>query len=161
MTTAYDEAPGAADVPSDPGGGGGAGSRPGGGGGGTSQPGPGQSWWRAERLMPQVLRGTTFVPLLLLVGILAVLTWKAIPAIRYNGLGFFSRSVWNLGNLYAPLSDKGGVSHPPGALYGAWPLIVGTLATSAIAVIVGFPVAVGAAGVDGCGGPSIDRVSRC
>ncbi len=35
--------------------------------------------------------------------------------------------------------------HPIGAYYGALPLIVGTLATSAIALIVAVPVSIGAA----------------
>jgi len=144
VITEYGEQSGAANLPPDAGGGGGAGSRPGGDGSAAS-PLPGQAWWRAERLMPKVLRGTTVVPLLLLVAILAVLIWKAIPAIRYNGFGFFTRSIWNLGNLYAPLTNKGGVSHPPGALYGALPLIVGTVASSAIAIVLAVPISIGTA----------------
>ena len=38
-----------------------------------------------------------------------------------------------------------GVAHPPGVEYGALPLIVGTLASSAIALIVAVPVSIGAA----------------
>ena len=135
---------GVADVPPDSGDGGGAGSRPGGGAGPTP-PGGGRGWWRAERLMPEVLRAATLVPLVLLVLIVVALALKAVPAIRYNGLGFFGRSTWNLGNLYAPVVTAHGVAHPPGATYGALPLIVGTLATSAIALLLALPIGVGTA----------------
>jgi phosphate transport system permease protein len=101
--------------------------------------------WRAEKLMPQLLRAATFVPLVLLALILGALVWKAIPAIRYNGFGFFSRTIWNLGNLYAPVTSAHGVAHPPGASYGALPLIVGTVASSAIAIVLAVPIGVGTA----------------
>lgn len=133
-------------APGGPGGGGGPAPGPGGGGGGLSgRPVSTGQWWRAERLMPQVLHLVTYVPLVLLLAIMAALVWKAIPAIRYNGLGFFGRTTWNLGNLYAPLVSGHGVTHPPGAAYGALPLIVGTVVSSAIALVIAVPVAVGTA----------------
>lgn len=130
-----------------------------GGGGGSATGGPGDDgagglsgrpvtatqWWRAERLMPRVLHAVTHLPLLLLLAILAALVWKALPAIRYNGLGFFGRTTWNLGNLYAPLVAGHGVTHPPGASYGALPLIIGTVVSSAIALVLAVPVAIGTA----------------
>lgn len=95
--------------------------------------------------MPQLLRAVTHLPLLLLAGLLAALVWKAWPAIRYNGFGFFGRTVWNLGNLYAPVVTHHGVAHPPDAAYGALPLIIGTLASSAIALILAVPIGIGTA----------------
>ncbi len=103
------------------------------------------AWWRAERLLPHGLHAFAFVPLVALAFILGVLIWKAIPAIRYNGTGFFTHSEWSLGNLYAPLATSGGVKHPPEAAYGALPLIVGTVLSSVIAVVLAVPVAVGTA----------------
>jgi phosphate transport system permease protein len=85
------------------------------------------------------------LPVLALGFILIVLLIKAVPAIRYNGWGFFTRKTWSEGGLYAPPVTSAGVSHPPGATYGAVPEIVGTLATSAIALIIGVPVSIGAA----------------
>ncbi|WP_264992292.1 phosphate ABC transporter permease subunit PstC, partial [Mycobacterium montefiorense] len=38
-----------------------------------------------------------------------------------------------------------GVAHPAGAYYGALPLIVGTLASSAVALVIAVPVSIGAA----------------
>jgi len=86
------------------------------------------------------------IPLLALVLILGVLLVEAIPAIRVNGLHFFTRSVWNEGTGYnAVIVNTGGVKHLSGADYGALPEIVGTLLTSAIALIVGVPISIGAA----------------
>ena len=76
---------------------------------------------------------------------LVILLIEAIPAIRYNGLGFFTSSVWEPGNAYGTPIHAGGVYHLAGAHFGAWPLIAGTLESSAIALVVGFPIAVGAA----------------
>ena len=122
----------------------------GGGDGGDGPDRPSSSrragaWWRSERLMPHGLHAVAFVPLVALGLIVAVLVWKAVPAIRYNGLGFFTHTTWSQGNLYAPLVTTHGVRHPPGASYGAVPLIVGTLVSSAIAVVLALPVAVGTA----------------
>ena len=128
-----------------PGGGGGPAPGIGGPGGGDGGLGATGQWWRAERLMPKVLRVVTHVPLLALLAVMGVLVWKALPAIEYNGFGFFGRSVWNFGNLYAPLVTGHGVTHPPGASYGALPLIVGTLASSAIALVLAVPVGIGTA----------------
>ncbi len=135
-----------------------AGTRRGGGGGqaggGGDGGGPGDgahpshratAWWRAERLLPHGLRAVTFIPLVALALILGVLLWKAWPAIRFNGFGFFTRTPWSVGNTYAPLVTTNGVSHPPLASYGALPFIIGTLVSSAIAVVLAIPVAIGTA----------------
>ena len=85
------------------------------------------------------------IPLLALVFVLATLIIEALPAIRLNGLHFFTATEWNPGNLYGNTAVTDGVAHPLGVYYGALPLIVGTLASSAIALIVAVPVSVGAA----------------
>jgi phosphate transport system permease protein len=85
------------------------------------------------------------IPTLALIGILLVLLFKAWPAIKVNGWHFFTGTGISEGNFYAkPVATKG-VPHPPGASYGALPEIVGTLQTSAIALIVAVPIAVGGA----------------
>jgi len=146
--------PGASDGPAPtrwPAGSGGAGggNGPGGAGGGGPVP-PARrrrrsAWWRAERFLPHSLHAVAFVPLVALVLIVGTLLWKALPAIRFNGWGFFARTQWSVGNLYAPLVTTGGVRHPPLASYGALPLVVGTLVSSAIALVLAVPVAVGTA----------------
>jgi phosphate transport system permease protein len=105
----------------------------------------GTAWWRAERLLPHGLRLVALLPLVALVLIIGVLLWKALPAIRFNGFGFFTRTQWDLGNLYAPLVSTNGIKHPPQASYGALPFIVGTLVSSAIALVLAVPVAIGTA----------------
>ncbi len=85
------------------------------------------------------------IPLLALVFVLATLLIEALPAIKLNGLHFFTATEWNPGNLYGDTEVSDGVPHPAGAYYGALPLIVGTLASSAIALIVAVPVSIGAA----------------
>jgi phosphate transport system permease protein len=74
-----------------------------------------------------------------------VLLGEALPAIKFNGLHFLTGSGWNVGSDYGAPVTTNGVTHPPGALYGAMPLIVGTLATSAIALLIAVPVSIGAA----------------
>lgn len=85
------------------------------------------------------------IPLIALGFVLATLIVEALPAIRFNGLHFFTTTDWNPGNLYGDTVVTNGVAHPVGASYGALPLIVGTLATSAIALIIAVPVSIGAA----------------
>lgn len=88
---------------------------------------------------------SSVLPLLALVAVLATLAIEAAGAIRVNGLHFLTGTEWNPGNLYGTNAVTHGVSHPLGAEYGALPLIVGTLASSAIALIIAVPVSVGAA----------------
>jgi phosphate transport system permease protein len=90
-------------------------------------------------------RLSAVVPLLALVFVLATLVIEALPAVRVNGLHFFTGTEWNPGNTYGSIDTSHGVAHPAGAVYGALPLIVGTLASSAIALIVAVPVSIGAA----------------
>ena len=90
-------------------------------------------------------RLSAIVPLLALVFVLATLVIEALPAIRVNGWHFFTGTEWNPGNTYGSIETSHGVAHPAGAVYGALPLIVGTLASSAIALIVAVPVSIGAA----------------
>ena len=85
------------------------------------------------------------LPLLALLGIVVILAAKAWPAMKLNGAGFLWRSVWAPGSTYGAPVKTDGVLHPVGAEYGALPLIVGTLASSAIAVLFAVPLSVGTA----------------
>jgi phosphate transport system permease protein len=90
-------------------------------------------------------RGGAVVPLLMLLFVLATLVVKAIPAIRFSGTGFFTGTKWNFGSEYGTPVTTDGISHLPGESFGALPEILGTLATSAIALIIAVPVSIGAA----------------
>ncbi|MGH3958177.1 phosphate ABC transporter permease subunit PstC [Mycobacterium sp.] len=85
------------------------------------------------------------IPLLALVFVLVTLILEALPAIRLNGLHFFTATAWDPGNTYGDSIVTDGVEHPVNVYYGALPLIVGTVATSAIALIIAVPVSIGAA----------------
>lgn len=73
------------------------------------------------------------------------LALEAAPAIKVNGLHFLTGVAWSFGNAYGAVVRTAGVAHPAGAYYGALPLIVGTLASSAIAVVIAVPISVLAA----------------
>jgi phosphate transport system permease protein len=85
------------------------------------------------------------VPLVALVFVMVTLLIEALPAVEVNGLHFFTGTEWNAGNTDGGTVISHGVAHPADAAYGALPLIVGTLASSAIALIVAVPVSIGAA----------------
>lgn len=118
------------------------------GGTGTSRSRPGR-FWRSLSQDTTGLKGITgaaaVVPVIALVCIVAVLAVKAWPAIKVNGWGFVTRTSWVPGSEYASPVRRDGVLVPAGASYGALPLIVGTVASSAIAMIFAVPVSVGAA----------------
>jgi phosphate transport system permease protein len=99
----------------------------------------------SERALPHGLRALAFLPLVALLLIIVVLVVKALPAIRYNGFGFFGRDSWDTGSFFANPVVTGGVRHPVGASYGVLDLLVGTLESSAIAMVLAIPVGVGTA----------------
>jgi phosphate transport system permease protein len=103
------------------------------------------SFVREGRPIAWIGGAASVLPVLALVFVLVVLLGEALPAIGYNGLRFLTGSGWDVGSSYANPVTTGGVTHPPGAAYGAMPLIVGTLATSAIALLIAVPVSIGAA----------------
>jgi len=80
-----------------------------------------------------VFRGLTLffavLVLLILSGVIASLVIGALPALRNFGLGFLFAEAWN------PVTEK----------FGALAPIYGTLVTSAIAMLIGIPVAFGVA----------------
>lgn len=66
-------------------------------------------------------------------------------AILFNGLHFLTEVNWNLGDLYSDPVTLHGIEVPSGANYGILVFIVGTLASSGIAILIAVPLAVGAA----------------
>ncbi|HWE68356.1 MAG TPA: phosphate ABC transporter permease subunit PstC [Acidimicrobiales bacterium] len=90
-------------------------------------------------------RVAVLLPLAALVFALTVLVIKAIPAIRVNGLYFLTGSEWSYGSAYSATVHTHGVAHAQGSSFGAWPIIAGTLQSSAIALIVAVPISIGAA----------------
>lgn len=71
------------------------------------------------------------------------LVMYSYPAIRFNGLGIFSSLTWNAGNQYGSgVVERGGFTGAPGASFGAAVFIAGTLASSALAMLVATPLAI-------------------
>ncbi len=88
---------------------------------------------------------SALIPLALL-ALFAFLILYSWPAIRFNGLHFLFSQNWSLGNLYAnPTTRADGLVVPIGAHYGIWVFIVGTLASSALALLLALPVGIGVA----------------
>ncbi|HEY2444040.1 MAG TPA: phosphate ABC transporter permease subunit PstC [Streptosporangiaceae bacterium] len=102
-------------------------------------------WLRAGSLIRWLGLGGAVIPTLMLAFILVVLFVKAWPAIQINGWGFFTKSVWHTGAQYGGTVKSHGLTYLSGQSYGAVPQIVGTLETSAIALIIAVPVSIGAA----------------
>jgi phosphate transport system permease protein len=119
--------------------------------GGTGTPSPRRhAGIRASFLGQDAIRwvgaAVALVPTLALGFILAVLIVKAIPAFSYNGLSFFTKSVWDEGEGYnAVIVHSRGATHLAGADFGGLAEIVGTLLTAFIALVIAVPVSVGAA----------------
>jgi phosphate transport system permease protein len=88
---------------------------------------------RAGSIGDAIFRTLTFLfallVLLILGGVIVALVQGAIPALRTFGISFVLTEVWN------PVTEK----------FGALAPIYGTLVTSAIAMLVGIPVAFGVA----------------
>ncbi len=82
-----------------------------------------------DTLFRNVTRLSAFAVLALLVGIIISLIVGSLPAINAFGFGFLASSEWN------PVTEK----------FGALVPIVGTLATSGIALLIAIPVSFGIA----------------
>jgi phosphate transport system permease protein len=101
---------------------------------------------RRGDVLKWVGRVGALLPLAALIFILIQLLVQGLPALRYDGAGFFTHSKFSMGGGYnAVIENTDGVKHLSGADFGMLPEIAGTLISSAIALIVGVPSAIGAA----------------
>ncbi|MGH7076648.1 MAG: phosphate ABC transporter permease subunit PstC [Acetobacteraceae bacterium] len=89
-----------------------------------------------------VLIGQSSVIPAILLAVVSFLVVYAWPAIRFNGVGFLVGNTWSLGNLYADPIEVHRTLVAPGAGYGILFLIVGTLASSALAALIAVPVSI-------------------
>jgi phosphate transport system permease protein len=76
----------------------------------------------------------------MLVGLVAY----SYPAIRFNGIGFFTSIIWNIGNQYGSgaMVSHGGYTAEPGASFGSVAFVVGTLLTSVLAMLAAVPFSI-------------------
>jgi phosphate ABC transporter permease protein PstC len=85
---------------------------------------------RADRLFGLLLAGSAALIVALIVFFVGFLVFKARVALAYQGvLSFIFLNDWD----------------PSREIFGAWALVVGTLMTSAVALVIGVPIAVAAA----------------
>ncbi len=82
---------------------------------------------------------------LTIAALLVFLLYNAWPALHFNGWHFLTGNDWNLGNQYGEPVTVKGTQIMPGASFGILFLIVGTLASSAIALLLAVPMGLGAA----------------
>ncbi len=87
----------------------------------------------AEKFLEKLFRGLTLVFALgiglILVLITLVILWQSLPAMRQSGVGFLFSSEWN------PVSD----------VYGALPVIYGTLVSAFLSLLIAVPLGLGTA----------------
>jgi phosphate transport system permease protein len=86
-------------------------------------------WGRADRLFEALCLAAAMVLMAAMAGLLAALLWGGWPALARFGPAFFTSAVWD------PAHD----------VYGAAGPLLGTLATSVIAMMLALPLAAGVA----------------
>ncbi|MGP8025859.1 MAG: phosphate ABC transporter permease subunit PstC [Acidocella sp.] len=91
-----------------------------------------------------VLSLSLMIPAALCAVVLFLVVYSG-QAMIFNGLHFVTNINWNLGDLYSDPVTVNGISIPPGANYGILVFIVGTLASSGIAILIAVPLSIGAA----------------
>ena len=98
-----------------------------------------------EKLFRGLIFSFSFILPALLLGLIAFLAINSWPAMQLNGFGFLVSNDWNLGSQYGNPITVDGLQILPGASYGVLFLIVGTLASSAIALLLAVPIGLAAA----------------
>jgi phosphate transport system permease protein len=90
---------------------------------------PSSSPWLGDLLLRSLTRLSALSVIALFILLVAVLISQSIPAMRALGLRFLVQTHWN------PVNDD----------FGALPFVYGTLATSALAMLIAVPLGVGTA----------------
>jgi phosphate transport system permease protein len=83
----------------------------------------------SDRVFYWMLKSLAWSLIAILVGIVVMLVYLALPALKTFGSGFFSRNDWN----------------PPQEIFGAVPFIFGTIVSSVIALLIATPISIGVA----------------
>lgn len=109
----------------------------------------------ADAFMSILTRGSAILVLLMLVSLLVVLATAAMPSIKQFGLKFLTDSSWRPNEREIFARDANGkilrdaddepITKTLPATFGALPVIYGTAASSAIALILAVPLSLGAA----------------
>lgn len=100
---------------------------------------------KKDRVVRGVLALAAVIPTAALAFLAYQMVKEAWPAIVFNGGHFFTTKTFNLGNLYGSTVTRHGYKAAVGANYGVLAILFGTAVSSAIALILALPVAVGGA----------------
>jgi len=109
---------------------------------------------RMDTMLTIACRSAGAMILLMLVAPLAVLLWQAMPAVRAYGLSFLVSSQWRANEIEQPKRAADGsvlivdgemVMETIEPVFGAAPVIYGTIVSSAIALVFAVPLSFGAA----------------
>lgn len=111
---------------------------------------------RPFRLLMLIL--SLFIPAALAAVVLFLVLYSG-QAIFFNGLHFITDINWSLGDLYDDPVTVHGIQVPSGANYGILVFIVGTLASSFLAILIAVPLSVGAAIFLAEAVPELERAS--
>jgi len=82
-----------------------------------------------DQVFRLLIRGAALALLVVVVGLVIIMTWEAVPSIRAFGWRFLYTSVWD------PVAEH----------FGALPLIYGTVVSSILALLIAVPLGIGAA----------------
>jgi phosphate transport system permease protein len=100
----------------------------------------------ASRVADKVFRVATGVcassPVLFLAALAVIVFVQAIPSMRFMGWHFITGIHWDMGDTYGSITKVHGVDAASGASFGALAFIVGTLASSVIALLIALPIAI-------------------
>ncbi len=98
----------------------------------------------ADRGARLVMLVCAIVPCAYLLFLTVEMVRNALPAFIYSGTTFITSQIFSFGQLYATtLAHHNGQVAPHGATYGAVVFIVGTVASSLIALLIAVPLSVG------------------
>jgi phosphate transport system permease protein len=117
--------------------------------------GAGTSWFNADVVLRAVTGASAGIILAMLLALIGVLTWAAIPSIRHFGLSFLVGTDWRPNAIERPkrtpegkiVRDANGetVIETLPESYGALNVIYGTTASSLLALLFAVPLSLGAA----------------
>src|SRR5438309_112905 len=95
----------------------------------TRAPRPGRRLGAGDLILRTLCQGAAVLVIVLFVALVTVLVWKSLPAFRTIGLRFFAEKTWD----------------PVHRVFGARAFVYGTVATSALAMLIAVPLGIGTA----------------
>ena len=113
----------------------------------------GRRFLNADRILRVLTSGSAGIVLLMLVSLIGVLTWAAVPSLKTFGFGFLLSQEWRPNEIEQPVHGPDGkvviqdgevVTETLPPAFGALPVIYGTVVSSLIALVLAVPLSMGA-----------------